>query len=98
MTNATQKPAPRRQGDTRSPDADKSAARRELRTLDADRIVVLRTMLERTPDELRVRGCDPETIDLVRQVQRIEREVREGHEQCHRFLRARQAAGATPPA
>jgi hypothetical protein len=29
----------------RSPDADKSAARRELRTLDEDRLVVLRTML-----------------------------------------------------
>jgi len=96
MTNATQKsprdaPTVRVVREMRSPDADKSAARRELRTLDEDRIVVLRTMLERTPGELRAQGFNPETVDLVRQVRRIEREIREEHEQYHRFLRERQA-------
>jgi hypothetical protein len=96
MTNATQNPprdahTARAVREMRSPGADKSAARRELRTLDDDRIAVLRTMLERTPGELRAQGFNPETVDLVRQVRRIEREIREEHEQYHRFLRESQA-------
>jgi hypothetical protein len=96
MTNATQKP-PRhartvRVGrEMRSPDADKSAARRELRTLDEDRIAMLRTMLERTPGELRVQGFNPETVELVRQVQEVQRDIREEQERYNRLLRDRQA-------
>ena len=98
MTNATQKPprdahAARVVRETRSPDADKSAARRELRTLGDDRIVVLRTMLERTPDELRVQGFNPETVDLVRQVQVVQRGIREEQERCNRVLRERARTG-----
>ena len=89
MTNATT--AARRQRKMRSTDAEESAARRALRTLDEDRIIVLRSMLERTPGELRVQGFNPEAVDLVRQIQRIERETREEHEQYHHFLRERQA-------
>ena len=96
MTNATQKsprdaPTVRVVREMRSPDADKSAARRELRTLDEDRLVVLRTMLERTPDELRLQGFNPETVYLVRQVQETQRGIREEQTEYNRLLRERQA-------
>ena len=96
MTNATQRPprdahSARVVREMRSPDADKSAARRELRTLGEDRIVMLRTMLERTPGELRVQGFNAETVDLVRQVQEVQRGIRDEQERYSRVLRERQA-------
>jgi hypothetical protein len=103
MTNATQKsprdaPTVRVVREMRSLDADKSAARRELRTLDEDRIVVLRTMLERTPDELRVQGFNPETVYLVRQVQEVQRGIREQQERytaCCGSVRRTSSAAVT---